>query len=112
MENLELTEKEKADLQLSQGNSATSLFCSQCEECLPQCPAGLDIPTLMRSYMYAFGYDSPAKARRTLDDAGLTKVPCEKCDSCRVVCASGFDVKGKVTDIARLADVPKEFLTG
>jgi predicted aldo/keto reductase-like oxidoreductase len=112
MENLALTPQEKADLQLNQGNSSTGLFCSQCEKCIPQCPADLDIPTLMRSYMYAFGYNNPAKARKTLDYINLTNVPCTNCNSCGVICASGFDIKRKVTDIARLKDVPEEFLVG
>jgi len=64
MENLALTPQEKADLKLDHGDSATGLFCSQCNECVPQCPADLDIPTLMRSYMYAYGYGSTAKARQ------------------------------------------------
>lgn len=110
MENLELTPGEKADLKLDQGDSATGLFCSQCQECVPQCPENLDIPTLMRSYMYAYGYGSPAKARKTLDYTDLKGVPCSSCESCSVVCSSGFDVKQKVTDIARLKDVPVEFL--
>jgi predicted aldo/keto reductase-like oxidoreductase len=110
MENLALTPQEKADLKLDQGDPATGLFCSQCQECVPQCPANLDIPTLMRSYMYAYGYGSPAKARETLDYTGLESVPCSNCETCSVVCPSGFDVKGKVTDIARLKSVPTEFL--
>ncbi|UCC39267.1 MAG: aldo/keto reductase [Candidatus Aminicenantes bacterium] len=112
MENLKLTPQEKADLKLNQGSSSTGLFCSQCEECIPQCPADLDIPTLMRSYMYAYGYESPAKARETLDYTGLSNVPCINCSSCSVKCTSGFDIKKKVTDIVRLKDVPEEFLAG
>jgi predicted aldo/keto reductase-like oxidoreductase len=112
MENLTLTPQEKADLKLNQGSSSTGLFCSQCEECIPQCPANLDIPTLMRSYMYAYGYESPAKARETLDYVSLSKVPCFNCASCSVICSSGFDIKRKVTDIVRLKDVPEEFLVG
>jgi MinD superfamily P-loop ATPase len=64
----------------------------------------------MRSYMYAYGYGSPAKARETLEYSGLKGIPCSGCESCSVVCASGFDVKQKVSDIARLQDVPVEFL--
>jgi predicted aldo/keto reductase-like oxidoreductase len=112
MENLALTSQEKADLKLNQGSSSTGLFCSQCEECIPQCPADLDIPTMMRSYMYAYGYKSLAKARETLDYIGLSNVPCINCESCGVTCASGFDIKRKVTDIVRLKDVPEEFLVG
>ena len=66
----------------------------------------------MRSYMYAYGYESPVKARETLDYIDLSNVPCVNCASCSVKCSSGFDIKRKVTDIARLKDVPEEFLAG
>jgi predicted aldo/keto reductase-like oxidoreductase len=112
MENLELTPQEKADLQSEKTASATGMFCSQCEECLPQCPADLDIPTLMRSYMYAYGYGAPAKARKALDHLDLANIPCHDCSTCSVTCSSGFDVKGKITDIARIKAVPTEFLAG
>ncbi len=112
MKDLALSPQEKADLKLDQGSSSTGLFCSQCEECIPQCPADLDIPTLMRSYMYAYGYSSPVKARETLEQIKLSSIPCINCDSCSVRCSSGFDVRRKVTDIARIMDVPEEFLAG
>jgi hypothetical protein len=62
--------------------------------------------------MYAFGYNEPAKARKTLDSMNLVSVPCIDCKSCRVRCVSGFDIKRKAIDIARLKDVPEEFLAG
>jgi predicted aldo/keto reductase-like oxidoreductase len=112
MEDLTLTEKEKTDLKLDAPTeqSATGVFCSHCSECIPQCPYGLDIPTFMRSYMYAYGYEQLAKARKNLDYVDISAVPCSKCSTCSVRCPSGFDVKGKVMDIARLKEVPKEFL--
>lgn len=112
MEDLTLTTQEKADLRLEKGPqpSSTGLFCSECSECLKQCPHDLDIPTAMRSYMYAYGYEQPAKARKTLDDVNISSIPCDDCQTCRVKCPSGFDVKAKVIDIARLKAVPKEFL--
>ena len=112
MEDLTMTAEEKADLKLNKGlqQSATGLFCSECSECLTQCPYDLDIPTVMRSYMYAYGYEQPAKARKTLDDVDISSIPCNDCQTCLVTCPSGFNVKAKVTDIARLKTVPKEFL--
>ncbi|MFC1564572.1 aldo/keto reductase [candidate division KSB1 bacterium] len=112
MEDLKLTDQELADLKLDKGQqqSATGMFCSQCNECIPQCPHDLDIPTIMRSYMYAYGYEQPSKARETLDYVDLAGIPCSGCSTCSVTCASGFDVKKKVTDIARLKEVPREFL--
>jgi predicted aldo/keto reductase-like oxidoreductase len=112
MEDLTLTDKELADLRLDkeQQQSSTGLFCSQCYECIPQCPHDLDIPIFMRSYLYAYGYEQPTKARETLDYVDISSIPCNDCQVCSVKCSSGFDVKTKVTDIARLKDVPKEFL--
>ena len=106
-----LTDQEKADLKLEAGESgAEGLFCAGCGSCLEQCPAGLEIPTLMRSYMYAYGYRDLGKARGALDQAGFAVLPCADCGTCRVRCALGFDVKERAEDIARLRDVPEEFL--
>jgi hypothetical protein len=62
--------------------------------------------------MYAFGYGNPSKARNTLDYVDFSQVPCIQCESCKVNCASGFDIKRKVIEIAKLKDVPEEFLVG
>ena len=112
MENLTMTPQEKADLKLGEDGSPTGLFCSQCEKCAAQCPEDFDIPSMMRAYMYAYGYQMPAKARKTLDQIGLVDIPCIHCDSCGVTCPSGFDVKAKVTSIAKIMEVPVEFLAG
>jgi predicted aldo/keto reductase-like oxidoreductase len=56
MEDLNLTPKENRDLKLGTGLGLTGLFCQQCRQCQAQCPAGLEIPGLMRAYMYAFGH--------------------------------------------------------
>ena len=53
MENLALSPQETADLEKWQAQFMPALYCQQCEGCLAQCSADLDIPTLMRSYMYA-----------------------------------------------------------
>jgi uncharacterized protein len=88
----------------------TGLYCLQCRECEGQCPNNLDIPTVMRGYMYAYGYRNLHHARQTLElvnHAGL----CDACDNCPVSCRSGFDVRSKIRDIERLRIVPEEFLT-
>ncbi len=106
-----LTDQEKADLKLEAGDSGTEgLFCAGCGSCLEQCPAGLEIPTLMRSYMYAYGYRDLGKARGALDQAEFAVLPCADCGTCRVRCAMGFDVKERAEDIVRLRTVPEEFL--
>ena len=65
----------------------------------------------MRSYMYAYGYKNLSNARETLLSANLSNFPCTSCDICEVNCAMGFDIKDKISDIARLEGVPKDFLT-
>ncbi len=110
MENLALTPEEINDLQKGQELGMTGLFCPQCRKCIEQCRKGLDIPTLMRSYMYAYGYKNPALARNTMQPLGIKDSPCSGCNTCTVECSMGFDVKDRITDIARLNNVPKDFL--
>lgn len=111
LKNLKLTEQELKDLALASIDSETGLYCQQCGQCRPQCPYNLDIPTIMRSYMYAYGYRNTAMAYHSLASSRIPDNPCETCESCSVKCFSHFDVKQKITDIARLRNVPEEFLT-
>lgn len=110
IKDLKMSEAELKDLSLADRRSEPGLYCQQCRTCLPQCPNNLDIPTLMRSYMYAYGYRSVGQARHTLDTVDVSGRPCETCGVCRVACASGFDIKDRIQDIVRLKDVPREFL--
>jgi predicted aldo/keto reductase-like oxidoreductase len=107
--NLQMTDQEFKDLNLTAQSPETGLYCLQCRECLPQCPYNLDIPTIMRSYMYAYGYKNMEQAWHTLAEAGYSK-QCANCSICKVNCKSGFDVRGKISDIARLKEVPVEFV--
>lgn len=112
MEDITMTPEEKAALKPpAKLAMLNGLYCQQCGKCLPQCPAKMEIPTFMRSYMYAYGYRNLEQAKLTLDSVDLSAVACTDCGTCTVKCASGFDVKGKILDIARVRDVPMEFLT-
>jgi ferredoxin len=64
----------------------------------------------MRSFMYAYGYKDLRHARETLGYANLPEDPCTGCEKCSVSCSVGFDIRAKVQDIARLRNVPWEFL--
>ncbi len=109
MADLALSEQEKRDLEHTPALQA-GLYCQGCQACLPQCPHGLPIPDLMRSYMYAYGYRNLAAARDLLVELPLADSPCGDCGACRVRCRLGFDVGEKVRDIARLRSLPGEFL--
>lgn len=100
MMNLTLSPQEETDLKHGDRMGWTGLYCQQCARCLDQCPYDLDIPTLMRSYMYAFGYQDMNKAMETLGSGGLSaNLPCKNCLSCKVKCSLGFDVKSRALGI-------------
>lgn len=107
--NLRLTEEELLYLKRDAA-STTSLYCQQCRKCVPQCPYNIDIPTVMRSYMYAYGYGNTEHAFHTLEETDIPRNACTNCESCNVNCSSGFNIRKKILDIIRLKDVPKEFL--
>jgi predicted aldo/keto reductase-like oxidoreductase len=111
MEDLALTPEEEQDLRLGEDLGLLGHYCQQCGRCLAQCSTGMDVPTLMRSYMYAFGHRQPRKARDTLRSWTPTDVSCRSCGECKVECSLGFDVKSRALDIARILEVPKDFLT-
>ena len=108
--NLKMSEQELKDLNLALLDSETGLYCQQCRQCIPQCPHNLDIPTIMRSYMYAYGYRNTAQAYYNLVNVEMSDNPCLVCGLCSVKCPSSFDVRKKIMDISRLRNVPEEFL--
>ena len=110
MANLELTEEEKQDLKPPSEELSSGLYCQQCNKCISQCPEAIDIPTIMRSYMYAYGYGNLEFARKTLCSTGLHSFPCNDCSDCNVNCLMGFDVRSKILDIARLQEIPEDFI--
>ena len=109
MEDLTLTPEEKKYLELARSNHKDSLFCQGCGTCLTQCPIAPDIPTLMRSYMYAYGYRDLPAAVRTIESVKDNPIACADCTSCNVKCTMGFDIKERALDIIRLRDFPSEF---
>jgi predicted aldo/keto reductase-like oxidoreductase len=110
MGDLELTDEEKLDLEPPSEELSSGLYCQQCNKCIPQCPEAIDIPTVMRSYMYAYGYRNLDLAHKTLRSSGLSSLPCVNCSDCKVTCQMGFDVRKKILDITRLKDVPEDFI--
>jgi len=110
IKNISLSEQELKELGLSSIKNGQGLYCQQCQTCVPQCSNNLSIPTIMRSYMYAYGYRNMEHARHTLLTADINGNPCDSCDVCNVKCRAGFDIKERIQDISRLRDVPAEFL--
>jgi predicted aldo/keto reductase-like oxidoreductase len=108
MEDLTLTPEETEYLKLVRFNHKESLFCQGCGTCLKQCASAPDIPTLMRCYMYAYGYRDLALAVRNIKSVKDDPVACASCTSCAVNCPMGFNIKAKAEDIIRIRDLPEK----
>ncbi len=111
MEDLALTPEEKEYLEGARINHRESLFCQGCGTCLEQCPSAPDVPTLMRAYMYAYGYRDLSAAVRGVESIKDDPLACADCPACLVRCPMGFDIRAKALDIIRLRDFPREFFT-
>jgi len=76
-------------------------FCKQCGTCLPTCPKGVDIPTLMRTHMYAANYANFEHARATFDaiPAHVSLGNCVGCAHCTARCANNVRIAERVADL-------------
>jgi len=108
LEDITLDDKEKKDLLLARAEPG--LFCTSCKNCIPECKFNLPIPDLMRAYMYAYGYKNIEMAYSLLNELSAADNPCKLCDTCTATCSRKFDLKGKITDISRLVNVPSDFI--
>ncbi len=108
MENLEMTEQEKADLEASK--QLAGLYCDGCGECLSQCRKHLPVNELMRAFMYTYGYRQAEKASAVLDQMAIKGDPCGDCSECEVRCVKGFPVQERIADVSRLAGVPRDLI--
>jgi predicted aldo/keto reductase-like oxidoreductase len=105
-----LTDEEEKNLLPPDDQPVSQLYCRQCRTCTDQCPKSVDIPTMMRSYMYAYAYRNLAHARQTLLQGSGGRLACLDCHDCLVKCESGLDIRQRLSDINRLAAVPEDFL--
>jgi predicted aldo/keto reductase-like oxidoreductase len=99
--NLDYTSEEKKFLS-DKNLSASVQFCQQCSECRPSCPKGVDIPTLMRTHMYAAKYGNFVHARATLDEiaANASLANCSQCSGeCSAKCANHVGIAENIRDL-------------
>lgn len=100
MVNIALSDKEKADL--SQASALKGLlYCQNCRSCLFTCPRRVEIPHLMRAYMYAKGYGNLIQARMTIarlsERKGLDV--CRSCPTCQASCVNGINIQTRVRSL-------------
>jgi hypothetical protein len=80
---------------------AMTHVCRQCGICVASCPAGVDVPSLIRAHMYAADYGNFMEMRRALDEipagAGLDK--CTVCGKCMATCVRGVQVTRRLEEL-------------
>jgi predicted aldo/keto reductase-like oxidoreductase len=97
---LAYTEEEKKFL-AEKNLRAEMRFCQQCSKCRQTCYRGVDIPTLMRTHMYAARYGNFLHARATLDEieeSAHLKL-CADCSSCGARCSCDVDIAANISDL-------------
>jgi predicted aldo/keto reductase-like oxidoreductase len=101
MSDLELGEAEERELKLASLLPGT-YFCQSCRECVPTCPERVEIPSLMRAYMYAEAYGNTIQAEETIgslpDERGLRV--CADCTSCQARCSRDLPIADRVRELA------------
>jgi len=103
--NLEYTEPERQFL-ANKESVAQAEFCVQCGQCRSDCPLEVEIPTLMRSHMYAVQYSNHGLARDTLAEIvrGKGLDACADCASCRATCRGTVNIARKISDLKEIAE--------
>ncbi len=100
MNDLSLTGEEQKDLQVAASMRGT-LYCQNCRSCVPTCPQGIEVPKLMRAYMYAKGYGNYVQAGTTIAELpemqGLDV--CRECSQCTASCLRDINVGSRVKSL-------------
>lgn len=77
------------------------LYCQNCRSCISSCPKEVEIPSLMRAYMYAEGYGNLLHAAMTAEvlpeDKGLKT--CAKCSTCSASCQYGIKIYDRLQSL-------------
>ncbi len=98
--NLAYSEEERQFLG-DKNTVANAEFCHQCGECRADCPKQVEIPSLMRSHMYALQYRNVEKAQSMLAslplDKGLTV--CRSCVTCEASCRGTVNIPRKIAEL-------------
>jgi predicted aldo/keto reductase-like oxidoreductase len=98
---LKYTTEEKKFLQDRNVKLGMASVCQQCRACVPTCPKGVDIPTLIRTHMYATCYTNFYQARATLNEIpnGKGLDICVSCSRCTANCVNRVDIARRIDEL-------------
>ncbi len=106
IKDLSLSDQEKMDLKIS-SMVRGAFYCQQCRSCVASCPKTVEIPALMRAYMYAEGYGNLIQAELTVDELpeeyGLHV--CRDCATCSATCPHGIDIHHRLGFLMAMTSV-------
>ncbi len=98
MSNLELSDAERRELKLASMLKGT-LYCQSCDSCISSCSHRVEIPNLMRAFMYARGYGNSIQAKITVQELPENRSldVCRTCTSCSAFCPNGINIKSRLS---------------
>jgi predicted aldo/keto reductase-like oxidoreductase len=98
---LDYTAEEKKFLEDKMVKTQMAAVCRLCGQCVPTCPARLNLPDLLRVHMYASAYGNLLQARETLEELGGKKAmaACENCSACTATCARGVNIGRRLEEL-------------
>ncbi|MCP4726971.1 MAG: oxidoreductase [bacterium] len=76
-------------------------FCRGCDNCSSTCPKNVDIPTLMRTHMYASCYSDFRLARQTFEEvpAANSIDQCGSCSTCTAGCVNHVNIAENIEEL-------------
>ena len=100
MNDLALTQAERSHLDWA-AQMEGKLYCQNCRSCIPTCPNGVEIPNLMRAYMYASAYGNFIQARTTISELPEKHSldVCRSCGSCSASCRTGINIRSRLQSL-------------
>ncbi len=98
---LEYTPEERKFLEDRGVKLAMQSYCRQCYRCQPSCPHGVDVPTLMRTHMYAACYGNFYAAREALESIREAKglSVCQSCRTCLAQCVRRINIPERLQEL-------------
>jgi uncharacterized protein len=95
------SEEEKTFLENQKIQLALNSNCRFCGQCKPSCSKYADIPSLMRTHMYARAYGNTHMANYTMRQIkpGKGIDACNECTTCTAVCVHSVPIANRVDEL-------------
>lgn len=98
------TPEERTFLEDHHVKLALNSVCRFCGGCKGSCPHGVDIPSLMRTHMYAMSYGNLHMTKDTLKniESGCGLDVCNNCETCVAQCMNSVQIAGRIGELKEI----------